>query len=130
MVGQPLLGHPLGHDTHHLDGVHVTDVMATSKLVDVAVEMCCRDVVEGAVVATAHEHPQGFHAVNVGLAPDVFFDRVVDRLVVGWATISGVLISVGLGAGADVGLSEVLESDMCGLRDGFGPDGVCLSRGP
>ena len=80
-VHQALPDEPRRDHGHLCRRVHVAQVVLAGELLDVAVQVLRRHLVEHAGMSALEHRPEAFDAVRVRLIPDVFGDAVADRLV-------------------------------------------------
>ena len=69
---------------------------------DVAVQVLRAELVERASVGAFQDGPEALYTVGVGLTPDIFSDRVLDRFMVGKSMVGQGVIGVDNGTGLDV----------------------------
>ena len=79
--GQPFAHHPGGETAHLVNDVPVLRVVLARVLVDIALQMLLRELVEHLLVAALHHRSEGFATVGVRLLPDIAPDRMAHRLM-------------------------------------------------
>lgn len=102
LVHEPPSDHPGDCVLHLLEGVHLPHVLAAREGAHVPLEMLRGQLVVDALVGPLQHATERFHAVGMGLVPDVLANAVIDRLVVLQPLVRLGLVRVDLRAGRGV----------------------------
>ena len=114
-VHQPLAHHPGRNGCHLRSGIQVASIVLAGELLDVAVKVFRRHLVERALVRLLESRPEGFDAVGVRHIPDVLGDAVLDALVVeGQSFVGGCLVGIDSGSRSRVLDDEALQGRLVG----------------
>ena len=100
---------------HLLNGVAFADVMPVGEFLDVSIKVLRRHLVIRALMPSLEHRPKGFHAIGVGLAPDIFGDRMLDGFVIRQALIGAGIVRVDSRAGLRVFANEAVKRGAVGM---------------
>lgn len=122
LVLEPFADHAEGQPFHLVDGVEAPHVVASGKLVDIAMQVLGAHLVIDALMRPLEHSPEGLNALRMHGTVDVFSGAMLDDGVIVEALIAGVLIRVNHGVRGGVIQDKFLEHGLRGRVNHSGLD--------